>query len=76
MGEPMPSTKGEKLHMVWAMITEFVQGYKNQISGKFDVKRRAQVQNGGPNQQQLSAGSKIKMQFYGLYSEFENFNAT
>jgi dynamin 1-like protein len=24
LGEPMPSTKGEKLHMVWAMITEFV----------------------------------------------------
>ena len=36
--------------MVWAMITEFVQGYKNQISGKFDVKRQAQVIPGaGPN---------------------------
>ena len=24
LGEPMPSSKGEKLHMVWAMIYEFV----------------------------------------------------
>jgi len=24
LGEPMPTTKGEKLHVVWAMITEFV----------------------------------------------------
>lgn len=29
LGEPMPSTRGEKLHMVWAMITEFIQSYKN-----------------------------------------------
>ena len=32
--------------------------------------------SGGQQQQQLSAGSKIKMQFYGLYADFENFNAT
>ena len=43
LGEPMPSSKGEKLHMVWAMITEFVQSYKNQISGKFDTKKKVQV---------------------------------
>lgn len=73
LGEPMPTTKGEKLHVVWAMITEFVQSYKNQISGKFDTKRRGQ---GGPQQQQLSAGSKIKQQFYRLYSEYENYSAT
>lgn len=24
LGEPMPTTKGEKLHVVWAKITEFV----------------------------------------------------
>mmetsp|Transcript_23017 Transcript_23017/g.28562 ORF Transcript_23017/g.28562 Transcript_23017/m.28562 type:complete len:100 (+) Transcript_23017:1088-1387(+) len=64
--------------MVWAMITEFVQSYKNQIGGKFDTKKRI-IQSagmGGPATHQLSAGSKIKMQFYALYSEFEAFNAT
>ena len=48
LGEPMPSSKGEKLHMVWAMITEFVQSYKNQIGGKFDAKKRAQLNAAGP----------------------------
>ena len=74
LGEPMPSSKGEKLHMVWAMIYEFVQGYKNQISGKFDAKRK--VIMGGPQAQSLSGGARIKMQFFKLYKEFENFNAT
>ena len=59
LGEPMPSSKGEKLHMVWAMIYEFVQGYKNQISGKFDAKRK--VIMGGPQAQSLSGGARIKM---------------
>ena len=63
LGEPMPTTKGEKLHVIWAMITEFVQAYKNQISGKFDTRRKIA---GGPQQQQ----------FYRLYSEFENYSAT
>lgn len=40
LGEPMPSTKGEKLHMVWNLITDLVQGYKNQIMGKYDSKSR------------------------------------
>ena len=52
LGEPMPSSKGEKLHMVWAMITEFVQSYKNQISGKFDAKKRLMEPGvSGPQQQ-------------------------
>lgn len=41
LGEPMPTSKGEKLHVVWAMITEFVQAYKNQIQGKFDTSKRS-----------------------------------
>ena len=74
LGQPMPSSKGEKLHMVWAMIYDFVQGYKNQISGKFDAKRK--VVMSGPGANTLSGGSRIKMQFYKLYKDFENFNAT
>ena len=66
--------------MVWAMITEFVQSYKNQIAGKYDTNRRnrqaAPGQIAGAQSNQLSAGSKVKMQFYGLYADFETFNAT
>ena len=41
----MPSERSEKLHMVMMMIYEVVEGYKAQISGKFDPKRR--VDTGG-----------------------------
>ena len=37
--------------MVWAMITDFVQSYKNQISGKFDAKKR-QIEPGAHGPQQ------------------------
>ena len=30
----------------------------------------------GAQSNALSAGSKVKMQFYGLYADFEAFNAT
>ena len=73
LGTPMPSEKGEKFHMVMMMIYEVVEGYKNQISGKFDAKRAIQ-QN--PNQSALSGGSRIKMQMFKLYKEYDNFNVT
>lgn len=76
LGDPMPSSKGEKTLMVWGMITEFVQSYKNQIAGKFDSQRRGQAHSGMTSNREFSAGSQIKMKFYGLYSEFEHFNAT
>jgi hypothetical protein len=74
LGEPMPSDKSSKLHMVWAMIYELCQAYKNQISGKFDPKRKVII--GGPQANALSGGARIKMQFFKLYKDFENFNAT
>ena len=76
LGPPMPSSSGEKMQLLWNMITEFVQTYKNQIQGKYDA-RRAPVQgNTGPVKAELSGGARIKMGFYKLYSEFESFNAT
>ena len=68
----MPSERSEKLHMVMMMIYEVVEGYKAQISGKFDPKRRADT--GG--QQQLSGGARIKKQFFTLYQEYSNVNVT
>ena len=69
----MPSERSEKFHMVMMMIYEVVESYKNQISGKFDAKR-ALTQN--PNQSHLSGGSRIKMQMFKLYKEYDNFNVT
>ena len=69
----MPSERGEKLHMVMMMIYEVVEGYKNQISGKFDPKRR---RDGQAQQQQMTGGIRIKQQMWKLYKEYDNFTAT
>ena len=29
LGNPLPTSKSEKLHIIWAMITEFVESFKN-----------------------------------------------
>jgi len=55
------------------MITEFIQTYKNTISGRYDAKRQM---SSGNNKQELSGGAKIKMNYYNLYSEFTGFRAT
>lgn len=55
------------------MITEFIQTYKNMISGKYDSKRAMSNQNQG---RELSGGAKIKMNFYNLYSEYNGYQAT
>jgi len=39
LGPPMPSSAPEKMQLLWSMITEFVQTYKNTIQGKYDSKR-------------------------------------
>ena len=54
------------------MITEFIQTYKNMISGKYDSKR--QMANG--QKVELQGGARIKMNFYNLYSEFDGYRAT
>ena len=61
----MPSEPSEKMQLLWNMITDFIQTYKNTISGKYDAKRYMQ-QNAGKGVE-LSGGAKIKMNFYNLY---------
>ncbi len=76
LGPPMPSTQSDKMHLLWNMVTEFVQTYKNQIQGKYDARRANPTSNGGPVRAELSGGARIKMNFYKLYGEFTEFNAT
>jgi hypothetical protein len=75
LGVPMPSSQADKMHLLWNMITEFVQTYKNQIQGKYDARRKNPT-TAGPVKQELSGGARIKMGFYKLYGEYDNFNAT
>lgn len=76
LGPPLPSSQADKMHVLWNMITEFVQTYKNQIQGKYDARRQNPTKVGGPGRSELSGGARIKMGFYKLYAEYDNFNAT
>ena len=69
LGPAMPNTPNEKMHLLWNMITEFVQTYKNQIQGKYDARRAVNTKN--PSKAELSGGSRIKMGFYKLYGEYD-----
>lgn len=75
LGQPMPSSDSDKKHLLWNMLTEFVQTYKNQIGGKYDARRKVQS-GGGPVRQELSGGARIKMGFYKLYADLEERKAT
>jgi hypothetical protein len=39
LGPPMPAEQSQKMQLLWNMINDFIQTYKNTISGRFDNKR-------------------------------------
>ena len=67
LGPPVAASDAEKAQLLWSMVTEFINSYKNAISGKYDT-RRSKNEN-------ISGGARIKMSFYNLYSEFLGFRA-
>ena len=69
LGPPMPSDPQHKIQLLWNMINEFLNTYKNTISGRFDNKRVIS-QNNKLGKGQLSGGAKIKESFWRLYTEF------
>ena len=73
LGPPMVEGQAQKMQVLWNMITDFIQTYKNTISGKFDSKKIMGA--GAAGKQELSGGAKIKMAFYQLYKEFDGFKA-
>lgn len=75
LGPPMPLGDSEKQHVLWTMVTQFVQTFKNQIGGKYDPNNRVKGQK-GPQRMELSGGAKIKMGFYKLYSDLDAMKAT
>jgi replication fork clamp-binding protein CrfC len=70
LGEPLPSTSKEKMQLLWNMITDLVENFKNNIKGKYDAKRNAKVT------QELSGGAKIKMMFQELYQDLNGKKPT
>jgi len=72
LGPPMPHDAPHKIQLLWNMITDVVHSYKNAISGRYDAKR---VMNDPNGKFEFTGGSKIKMSFYTLYREFDQFEA-
>jgi len=70
LGEPLPSTSKEKMQLLWNMITDFTENFKNNIRGKYDPKRNTKVSG------ELSGGAKIKLMYQDLFSEFLDKRAT
>ena len=64
LGPEMPNDSSDKQQLLFTMATDFIQTYKNTLSGKYDQKRYA---SSGGAKQEISGGAKIKMNFYNLY---------
>lgn len=70
LGQPLPVNQKEKMQLIWNMITDLVENFKNNIKGKYDPKRNARVSN------DISGGAKIKQFFGELYEEFNGLQPT
>lgn len=51
------------MQLIWTMITDFTENFKNTIKGKYD-QRRTNINS------ELSGGAVIKMMFNELYEDF------
>jgi replication fork clamp-binding protein CrfC len=73
LGAPLPNSPEEKMQLLWNMVTEFCQSYKNTIGGRLIKTFSAKNNTTG-----ITGGAKIK-QYYGhLYEEYaeRNFSVT
>jgi hypothetical protein len=69
LGQPLPIDDVGKLNLLWNMLSEFCDTYRNVIKGKYDSKRLSFVKDEG--------GYKVKALFKDLLVEFTgNYNAT
>ena len=70
LGPPMPSETRDKQHLLWNMVTEFINEFKGMLSGKTDQKVQTQIK-------EMKGGAKIKEIFDKIYVEYvSNYKAT
>eukprot|EP01016_Furgasonia_blochmanni_P039369 TRINITY_DN4881_c0_g2_i13.p1 TRINITY_DN4881_c0_g2~~TRINITY_DN4881_c0_g2_i13.p1 ORF type:complete len:725 (+),score=184.79 TRINITY_DN4881_c0_g2_i13:160-2334(+) len=72
LGPPLPRSQSEKMQLLWNMITDFTENFKNSIRGKYDSKRSQRVNK------DMSGGAMIKLMFNDLYEDYSkgDFRAT
>lgn len=64
LGPSLPVDLAEKRSLIWKMITDFTENFKNSIKGKYDARRSTNVN------QDLSGGAVIKNMFSELFEEW------
>jgi GTPase SAR1 family protein len=62
LGQPLPVDNIGKLNLLWTMLSEYCETYRNVIKGKYDSKRLSYVKDEG--------GYKIKKNFKELLEDF------
>jgi vacuolar protein sorting-associated protein 1 len=64
LGQPLPIDDVGKLNLLWNLLSEYCDCYKNILRGKYDSKRLAKFKDEG--------GYKIKRLFIDLLNNFSN----
>ena len=62
LGQPMPVDDAGKLSMLWNMLNEYCEIYRNVLEGRYDIKRLSFLKDEG--------GYKVKALFKNLLDEF------
>jgi len=70
LGDPLPASANEKRQLLWNMITNLTENFKNNLNGKYDPRRHRRISG------EISGGAKIKLMYQNLFSEFCNKRAT
>ena len=65
LGTPLPSADHEKMQLLWNMVTEFCDSFKNTISGRL-------MKKFSKKDKSMSGGARIKQFYSQLYEEFDD----
>jgi hypothetical protein len=63
LGTPLPVTSKEKMQLLWNMIMDFTENFKNTLKGKYDGRRVTKLTD------EIQGGAKIKQMFHLLYAD-------
>lgn len=71
LGPSAPSDMRAKLQLLWNMVTDFIELFKNTIRGKYDKRANTRITK------DLVGGATIKLSFNSLLQDYaENYQAT
>lgn len=62
LGQPLPVDNSGKLNLLWNMLSEYIDTYKNVLKGKYDQKKHNYIKDEG--------GYKVKALYKDLLNEF------